>query len=68
MRCGTLAAVMARELQTLLDERAAALVGRTAEQAVLRTVLGDDSPVVTYLHGIGGIGKSTTSSNLSALA
>jgi hypothetical protein len=40
--------------------RADALVGRQAERAVLDRMLSEaaDTPLVTYLHGPGGIGKS----------
>ena len=37
----------------------AELVGREAELAALVRVLEDDGPPVTFVHGIGGIGKSS---------
>ena len=34
------------------------LVGREAECAFLDRLLGDDGPLVVFVHGIGGVGKS----------
>ncbi|MEU8615833.1 ATP-binding protein, partial [Actinoplanes sp. NPDC048791] len=44
----------------LAAARAEALVGRDAERAVLDRMLSGaaDAPLVAYLHGPGGIGKS----------
>jgi hypothetical protein len=51
---------MARRLGEVLAQRASeAFVGRTDELAELLTILDDDRPLVTYLHGIGGIGNSS---------
>src|SRR5512143_2466969 len=33
-------------------------VGREAERAVLHQVLGEEGPLVVFIHGIGGVGKS----------
>jgi hypothetical protein len=51
-------------MTALLDERlasqaAAHSIGRVAELAVLEQLLQPDGPIVCYVHGIGGIGKST---------
>ena len=43
--------------QRMADQRPA-LVGRGAELAFLRRLLDDDGPVVAFVHGIGGVGKS----------
>ncbi len=49
---------MARTLAALLDERAAGLAGRQRERLLLLGLLDDDGPLVAYVHGIAGIGKS----------
>jgi hypothetical protein len=49
---------MATTLQARLDGRARTLIGRSREQASLRAAIHGDGPVVTHLHGIGGVGKS----------
>jgi hypothetical protein len=43
----------------LEQRRATALVGRAEELAALRSMLDDDGPIVTLVHGVAGIGKST---------
>jgi Transcriptional regulatory protein, C terminal len=45
-------------LRTLLGARAAAVVGRQAERAVLLRLAERDRPLVVAVHGIAGIGKS----------
>ncbi len=50
---------MARTLQTMLDERAGALVGRERERAALLELVDHDAPIVVAVHGIAGVGKST---------
>ena len=50
---------MSRTVHQLLEEQSAALVGRDVERAVLRQLLGDGGPLVVFVHGIAGIGKST---------
>src|SRR4051812_18330424 len=50
---------MTTNVQALLDRRAGAIVGREREQASLRELLTGDGPVVTHVHGIAGVGKST---------
>ena len=49
---------MKRTVRQLLDEQAAGLVGRDDEMAVLRQLLGESGPLVVFVHGIAGIGKS----------
>ena len=45
-------------VRQLLDEQAAGLVGRDDEMVVLRQLLGEGGPLVVFVHGIAGIGKS----------
>lgn len=49
---------MARTFASLMDEHAAALVGRDRERAQLAGVLDDGAPPVTVVHGLAGVGKS----------
>jgi hypothetical protein len=49
---------MSGTLRTLLGARAAAVVGRQAERAVLLQLAERDRPLVVAVHGIAGIGKS----------
>jgi hypothetical protein len=41
-----------------IDEQVTGLVGRETERAFLHQVLGEDGPLVVFVHGIGGVGKS----------
>lgn len=41
-----------------IEEQGTGLVGRDAERAFLRLVLDEDGPLVVFIHGIGGVGKS----------
>src|SRR4051812_50200004 len=41
-----------------VEARAAGIVGRDAQLAVLRSLLGEAGPAVVFVSGIGGIGKS----------
>src|ERR1700681_1898636 len=51
---------MTRRIQDLLAERAPeAFVARAEELAILRETLRPGRPAVVFLHGIGGIGKSS---------
>jgi hypothetical protein len=50
---------VAHTLQTLLDERAGALVGRGREREALLDLVERDTPVAAVVHGIAGVGKST---------
>ncbi len=49
---------MTQTVRHLMDEQTARLVGRDDELAVLRRLLGEGGPVVVFIHGIAGIGKS----------
>jgi DNA-binding winged helix-turn-helix (wHTH) protein len=49
---------MSRTVHQLLEDQSAALAGRDVETAVLRQLLGEDGPLVVFVHGIAGIGKS----------
>ncbi len=49
---------MTQTISQLLDEQAAWLVGRNDEMDVLRRLLGEGAPLVVFVHGIAGIGKS----------
>ena len=49
---------MSGTLRTLLGARAAAVVGRQAERAVLLDLVERDRPLVAAVHGLAGIGKS----------
>ena len=49
---------MTLTVRQLIDEQAARLVGRDDEMAVLRHLLGDGGPLVVFIHGIAGVGKS----------
>src|SRR5215470_12035767 len=49
---------MSGTLRTLLGARAAAVVGRQAERAVLLELAERDRPLVVAVHGIAGIGKT----------
>jgi AAA ATPase domain len=49
---------MSGTLRTLLTARAAAVIGRQAERAVLLGLAERDRPLVVAVHGIAGIGKS----------
>ena len=46
-------------LQSTLDQRAGALIGRERERAALLEFVERDMPLVAFVHGIAGIGKST---------
>ena len=50
---------MARTVQDILDERAGSLVGRDRELSELMRLAGGDGPLVAYVHGVAGVGKST---------
>ncbi len=46
-------------VRQLIDEQAAGLVGREDERAILHQLLGDGGPLVVFVHGLAGVGKST---------
>ena len=41
-----------------IDSQGAGFVGRHSERAFLLSVLGAEGPLVVFIHGIGGVGKS----------
>src|SRR5262245_26061364 len=47
-----------RTLQSTLDERAGVLIGREPERAALLELVERDRPLVAFVHGIAGVGKS----------
>ena len=47
-----------RTLQSTLDQRAGALIGREWERAALLELVDRDKPLVAFVHGIAGVGKS----------
>ena len=51
---------MAQQIRDLLAQRAAeGFVGREHEMGLLSRLLDGDAPLVTQLHGIAGVGKTT---------
>jgi hypothetical protein len=50
---------VASTLGALLDRQAARLVGRGRERAALLRLVGEDVPIVVFVHGLAGVGKST---------
>lgn len=54
-----MAPVTRKTLGEMLQERAATIVGRDPELASLDRLLADDGPVVAYVEGLAGVGKST---------
>jgi hypothetical protein len=50
---------MSVTVRKLIEEQAAGLVGREAERAVLRRLLDEGGPLVVFVHGLAGVGKST---------
>ncbi len=49
---------MSHTVRQLLDEQAVDLVGRHDEMAVLSQLLGEGGPLVVFVYGIAGIGKT----------
>ncbi len=49
---------MSLTVRQLMDDRAAGIVGREDERATLQRLLGADGPLVIFIHGIAGVGKS----------
>jgi DNA-binding response OmpR family regulator len=49
---------MSHTVRDLMDEQAVGLVGRDNEMAVLRQLLGERGPLVVFVYGIAGIGKT----------
>ena len=50
---------MPQTLGALLAQQAAAIIGRDRETAQLRRLLEPGGPVVAYVHGLAGVGKTT---------
>jgi DNA-binding winged helix-turn-helix (wHTH) protein len=50
---------MAQTLGGLLAEQAGAITGRERERAQLQRLLAPGGPVVAYVHGLAGVGKTT---------
>ena len=50
---------MPQTLGALLAQQAGAITGRDRERAQLRRLLEPGGPVVAYVHGLAGVGKST---------
>jgi hypothetical protein len=50
---------MTATLGAMLRDRAGEIAGRGAERALLGELLAPDGPVVAYVHGLAGVGKST---------
>src|SRR5690349_17490827 len=50
---------MNRTIRELVEERSAEIVGRATEKAVLLQTLEEGGPLVVFVHGIAGVGKST---------
>jgi hypothetical protein len=59
MSCGTIGPSVSPDLQALLDERAGVLLGRERQQAALRDLVTEERPLVAFVHGIAGVGKSS---------
>ena len=49
---------MSQTVRQLMDEQMAGLVGRDDEKAILRQLLSDGGPLVVFVYGIAGIGKT----------
>ncbi len=49
---------MTPTVRQLMDDQAAGLVGRDDEMEILRQLLGEAGPMIVFVHGIAGIGKS----------
>jgi hypothetical protein len=50
---------VSRTLRELARERSTQIVGRTGEQAALLRLLDEDGPLVAFVYGLAGVGKST---------
>ncbi len=50
---------MAETLGSLLAQQADQIAGRERERSLLRGLLEADGPVVAYIHGLAGVGKTT---------
>src|SRR4051794_10118268 len=59
---------MTQTVRQLMDQQATGLVGRDEELGLLRRVLGDGGPLVVFLHGIAGVGKSAIAESFAVEA
>lgn len=59
---------MTHTVRQLLDAQAAGLVGRDDEMDILRQLLGEGGPLVVFVHGIAGIGKSALAESFAVEA
>ena len=59
---------MTTQVRQLIDDQAAGLIGRDDEIAVLRHLLGEAGPLVVFIHGIAGVGKSALAEAFSVEA
>jgi hypothetical protein len=50
---------VSRTIRELVEERSTEIVGRDAEKAALLGTLQEGGPLVVFVHGIAGVGKST---------
>ena len=50
---------MSLTIRRRIEGQAGGLVGRESERALLHLLLDDDGPLVVFVHGIAGVGKST---------
>src|SRR5918995_4307608 len=58
-RPGAYRRAMAETLGALLARQAGEITGRERERALLRRLLEPDGPIVAYIHGLAGVGKTT---------
>ena len=49
-----------------IEAQGAGIVGRESERAFLHLLLDEEGPLVVFVHGIGGVGKSTLLEAFSA--
>jgi len=54
----TLFRLVESTLGALLDRQAARVVGRERERSALLQLVRDDVPLVLFVHGLAGVGKS----------
>ena len=50
---------MSRSIRELVEERSGEIVGRAVEKDALLQTLQEGGPLVVFVHGIAGVGKST---------
>lgn len=59
---------MALTVRERIEAQETGLIGRGPERAILHLVLSGDGPVVVFMHGIGGVGKSALLETFTAEA